>query len=183
MADGAVEFNAAGILPRGYELRSATWQDGFAMADVLVAASNARTDFSIPYVFTPDLARRTVMDAMVMPLSWAHVVEGPDELAGFAIGFPSTETEYAKSDPDAEYLSLLMVQPRDWGRGVARALLAAAAHTARNRGKERISLWTAESNVRARRLYELNNYNLTGLHKVSLLQGLLLEYMVDLNLT
>ena len=62
----------------------------------------------------------------------------------------------------------LFVRPAWQGRGIANALIEAAASEARLRGFTRMRLWTPQGQSRARRFYEREGWTLTGgLHEDS----------------
>jgi GNAT superfamily N-acetyltransferase len=62
----------------------------------------------------------------------------------------------------------LFVRPAWQGRGIATALMEAAASEARLRGFTRMRLWTPQAQSRARRFYEREGWTLTGgLHEDS----------------
>lgn len=74
---------------------------------------------------------------------WTHAAIVSNGIAGFTLGYPYSDTQ--------EYLSLLMVEPRYWGKGIAGKLLDIAAYRARMNNKEQLLLWTgADDNERAR---------------------------------
>lgn len=62
----------------------------------------------------------------------------------------------------AAQLVSMWVRPDARGRGVARALVSAAADWAKARGHDAMYLWVAESNEQARRLYERCGFTATG---------------------
>jgi ribosomal protein S18 acetylase RimI-like enzyme len=62
----------------------------------------------------------------------------------------------------AAQLVSMWVRPEARGRGVAGALVSAAAGWAKARGHEAMYLWVAESNTSACRLYERSGFTATG---------------------
>jgi GNAT superfamily N-acetyltransferase len=80
----------------------------------------------------------------------------------------------------AHLWQLFVVRPW-WGSGVAAELLGAAVSEARNRGFERIRLFTPRDHARARRFYEREGWSATGLELHGDLLGLpIVEYAIDL---
>ena len=102
-----------------------------------------------------------ILERMAKPDAWTHVAELGQSVVGFALGYNSLHVESEKvrdARPELEYLSLLMVHPSAWGRGVASSLLGAVSDTVRDAGREQVFLWTGRQNSRARAVYERNGY-------------------------
>ena len=73
----------------------------------------------------------------------------------------------ASPDDDADgravgQLGMFYSHPSMWGRGVGRALLAAALESLRAGGYSEATLWTSEENHRPRRIYERAGWCLDG---------------------
>ena len=77
------------------------------------------------------------------------VAEVNDEVAGFAIVGPGTET----SDAAAGQLYALNLQPERWEQGIGSVLFAAAEETLSLRGYDRGFLWVEATNERAVSFY------------------------------
>ena len=92
----------------------------------------------------------------------AHLVA---EDNGVVLGYLRLENKYPFPE-GAGVLAIngLAVAPTARGRGVASALLTAAAEEARSRGARKLSLHTFSTNTAARRLYERHGYALEATH-------------------
>lgn len=95
--------------------------------------------------------------------TWLRLIDPAGALHGFAArdpaGTPIGFTHYlfhgsSWSTHDLCYLEDLFVDPQARGGGMGRALIAAVADAARERGCERLYWLTHETNVTARRLYD-----------------------------
>ena len=60
------------------------------------------------------------------------------------------------------HVAMVFVHPDMWGRGVGRHLLDRLHERGSQRGWNRLTLWTRESNERARRLYVGQGYHASG---------------------
>lgn len=78
-----------------------------------------------------------------------------DEVVGFAFAGESGE-------PGAGELQFLFTDPRVWGRGAGRMLIAAALEALADDGFAEAVLWTEERNHRPRRIYEAAGWRLDG---------------------
>jgi ribosomal protein S18 acetylase RimI-like enzyme len=128
--------------------------------------------------FIERLGKRTVMDSVPFarrpnPLSvlanydrLLEIVEGQSHIgliaeedgtrAGFLLmldGMPDEVT----GEPQA-FIAYMAVEPSSRGKGIGRALLAAAEDEARRRGLPYISLMVTEDNAAARAIYERAGY-------------------------
>lgn len=65
-------------------------------------------------------------------------------------------------DPTCGHLSMVFVDPALWGFGVGGALVRALQRREHGPGWTRLSVWTRESNRRARRLYVSRGFTDTG---------------------
>lgn len=98
-----------------------------------------------------DLARRFLAERLQRGESVILVAGGADRLLGFAQLYPGFSS--VDAGPTL-VLSDLFVVADARRKGVAQALLAAAARVGRARGVGSLSLATARANVQARTLYE-----------------------------
>lgn len=95
---------------------------------------------------------------------------------------PGPESPYAETEgPGEAGIRMLGVDPGWQGRGVARALMDAAADTARGWGRRRLTLVVRAGNGRAQRLYEGLGYRRAPARDFEPIPGILLEgYELDL---
>jgi len=175
-----IEHASEELLRIHFVIRPGTAEDIGAMALVLERA-NAERDGLLPPLEVTDLERASeVKERAAKPSAWIYVADGPDGVAAFVLGHASSEEETLVSDDNVEYLSLLMTDPTHWGRGLGRSLLFEAEANIRAAGKKQVVLWTQLGNGRARRLYERSGYRLTDQTRVSVHQGQLVQYQLDL---
>ncbi|MBH5334485.1 GNAT family N-acetyltransferase [Streptomyces pactum] len=87
------------------------------------------------------------------------VAEAGGDLAGYVRVVPATPLA---SNAHVRQIGGLVVDDRARGRGVARALLHAAADEARRQGATRLTLRVLGHNAPARRLYESEGYVVEG---------------------
>lgn len=91
------------------------------------------------------------------------------------VGFASLQlTRDNDAPPGTAELTTLYVLPDFWGKGYGRALMEAVLQKAKERGYASISLWVLESNVRARRFYEIAGFRPDGAVKTETWQGVVL---------
>jgi len=121
-----------------------------------------------------------VLETLRFPDRWASaldardarirvlVVEADREVVGFAVTRPSGD---ADGDPATGELEAFFVDPRNWGLGAGRALLAAAVATLRAAGFRDATLWTAAENHRPRRIYEAAGWRTDGTDRHRALGG------------
>lgn len=96
----------------------------------------------------------------VPPREDVLVAEVNGTVRGFAIVRPSPD-EGANPARDGE-LDMIYTDPGSWGQGIGRALLAASADVLDSRGFAEATLWTAEENLRTRRVYEAAGWKPDG---------------------
>jgi GNAT superfamily N-acetyltransferase len=88
------------------------------------------------------------------------------DMGGRVVGFTDTgPSRDADAAPNTAELSTLYLDPHVVGTGVGRALLADAIGDLRQRGYRAALLWVLESNVRARRFYEIAGWRGDGMTK------------------
>lgn len=134
------------------EVKPDEWE---LLRDVRLAALRDAPDaFASTYAreapYTEERWRSWFGDRSVMFFPY---VEGSAEPAGLA--------GVVEKGGAAQLLSM-WIRPEARGRGVAGALVDAAAGWARARGHDSMYLWVAESNEAARRLYERYGFTPTG---------------------
>lgn len=94
-------------------------------------------------------------------------VEGA-ELLSMATAMPARADD-ARSDlnvPGLAHISSVATSPDAWGRGLAGHCVAAVMSQATRRGYARVQLWTHETNVRSRPLYDRLGFTLSGRRQV-----------------
>lgn len=170
------------MLAESIQYRDAVETDLGAIALVMQRANALRDGQPLPAcvddaVILDDLHTRMNKDG-----AWTHVAAHHQRIAGFALGYPYSKGENAPVDPVTEYLSLLMVEPDYWGRGIAGKLLDIVAARAREAHKNRLVLWTRQDdNIHARSVYEHKGYTATGETRLSRHGfGLQMQYALDL---
>jgi GNAT superfamily N-acetyltransferase len=160
-------------------IRIGTLQDVGALALVLARANAKRDDLPLPTGVSQascgDLEGR-----MNIPGAWTHVAVNAGKAVGFALGYPSSEVSSIPTDSETDYLSLLMVEPEFWGRGVASSLLDSINDYTRQANKQHLVLWTRQANnSRTQSVYLHKGYKLTGKTRDSR-HGPQFQFMLDL---
>jgi GNAT superfamily N-acetyltransferase len=119
-----------------------------------------------PHILEPEL-----ISQLPFPDRWSGAVMNPPartrvlvaEQGGQVIAFAITRPS---ADDDADELigelDGFYAAPEVWGRGVGRAVLAAAVDALREDGFSHATLWTATENHRPRRIYETAGWRLDG---------------------
>jgi GNAT superfamily N-acetyltransferase len=161
------------------EFRDAIPQEIGAMALVIARANAQRDGEPIP-TGVDDAQILDLQERMSRPNAWTYVAVNEGGLVGVALGYPRANEGAPSRTVDTEYLSLLMVEPDSWGKGIASRLLDLVAERARLAGRSYLTLRTRdESNGRARSVYEHKGFSLTGVTKDSQ-YGRQVEYQLDL---
>lgn len=161
------------------QIRDAAPQEVGAIALVIARANAQRDGEHLPVVVEDDQLS-DLRERMGRPNAWAYVAVDDNEVAGFALGYPRTNERTSPATADTEYLSLLMIEPNYWGRGIASRLLDLIAERARNVGRSHLTLRTRDvDNDHARSVYEHKGFVLTGATKDSQF-GRQVEYQLDL---
>ncbi|MFT3772752.1 MAG: GNAT family N-acetyltransferase [Minicystis sp.] len=94
------------------------------------------------------------------------VIDG--QVLGWASTGPCRDDDREGGDGE---LWALYIDPASWGRGIGRALFAAAAADLRAHGHRALTLWVLDGNARARRFYEAAGMHADGAHKDEEIQG------------
>jgi GNAT superfamily N-acetyltransferase len=114
------------------------------------------------------------------PGAWTYVATADDRVIGFALGFPGDGVKDSGRESDAEYLSLLFVEPNQWGKRIASRLMDVVIERAQRDGKHELALWTRDDdNEHARGVYEHRGFALSGLRRVSR-HGRQVHYQLEL---
>ena len=98
----------------------------------------------------------------------------PRQVLGFASSGPSRD---GGADLDTLEVYAFYLDPRAWGRGLGRALFAAAIDDARRRGHPAATLWVLEGNARARRFYEAAGMRPDGAARIEVEEGVALPHL------
>lgn len=132
---------------------------------VLNLADLERDGGTVPGEGHGDRARRRLTD----PGTFFFVAEGEgDGLLGIAAGLSGRERGGTGAViPGLCHISMVAVRPGHWGRGLGTRLVRAVISEARDRGYDRVQLFTHAGNTRARRLYAGLGFTLTGRTTVS----------------
>jgi ribosomal protein S18 acetylase RimI-like enzyme len=102
-------------------------------------------------------------------------------VVGMALGEPGRHDDgQGRVDPQLLHVSMVFVDPACWGAGVGRALLDQLFADAMRAGYRRASVWTAEENERARRLYASAGMRPTGRIKSLPTHGVVVQFSADL---
>jgi ribosomal protein S18 acetylase RimI-like enzyme len=156
-------------------IRAAIPDDALAVARVHVRAWQVGYRGLLPDDYLDALrpeeraARYTFGD--VDPARPATMVAVDDERDGRIIGFATTGPARDADTPDAGELLSLHVDPDRWGRGVGRALVAAARAALAQRGRRQGVLWVMEGNQRAARLYAGDGWAPDGTRRTETVWG------------
>lgn len=153
-----------------------------AMADIkrIIAGQGARDEIALRDPKPGDLAfvlhRQTVLYAQEYGWDWTYESLAGHILAKFIDGFDATREQafiaerdgvivgsvfLMKGDvPDVAKLRLLYVDPAARGLGLGARLVNACVEAARARGYRKLSLWTNDVLVSARRIYQAAGFRL-----------------------
>jgi GNAT superfamily N-acetyltransferase len=119
-----------------------------------------------PHILPPELIGQLPFperwtEAVAHPPARTRVLVAEQErgVVAFAITRPSADDD---ADGQVGELDGFYAAPAVWGRGVGRALLAAAVEGLREDGFSHATLWTAADNHRPRRIYETAGWRLDG---------------------
>jgi ribosomal protein S18 acetylase RimI-like enzyme len=95
--------------------------------------------------------------------TFGYVAEIDGEIVGVAIVSPGREDRgRGQLIAGFAHLNTVAVAPEWWSRGIARNILRLIVERARREGFDRIELFVDEDNVRARALYERNDWLTSG---------------------
>ncbi|HUI03973.1 MAG TPA: GNAT family N-acetyltransferase [Acidimicrobiales bacterium] len=159
------------------DIRRAVVDDAAAIARVHVRAWQHAYPGLVPqdYLDALDAEERAGAWAHVLgTTAWPHtgvfVAIGPDtrggadgEVVGFSAISPSRDED---ADPTAVgEIQTVYVDPTAWGTGTGSRLVARTLDELRAAGFRRATLWTLDTNERARRFYERRGWALDGVSK------------------
>jgi ribosomal protein S18 acetylase RimI-like enzyme len=145
-------------------LRRATGEDAAAIGAVFDAAVQAG------WTYLGDMAA----EPMFGPGDWDQLVTDhqPPNVLLVAVDDPAGVVGYTAVHPDDGEMFLLFVHPAYAGRGIGRALLAAAHDALRAGGCTHAFLYVHEQNERALAVYTAAGYRPDGSDRVSDFRGL-----------
>lgn len=156
------ELRLTAPTPENILIRTGTLADLGILALVMERAYAQRDSLALP-ANASEATHKELEDDYNTPGAWTHVAVTGGTVAGFALGFPASEAADITTDPRTEYLSLLMVEPEFWGRGIASCLLDKVEDRARQADKQQVVLWTRQTNNRrTQSVYERRQYNRTS---------------------
>lgn len=162
-------------------IREAEPADATPMALVIERANAERDGLPLPRTAEDAEIQTDLEEKMAKADAWTYVATLGGQVVGLVVGFPSSEAGYSVEDPEAEYLSLLMVDPSNWGQRIASLLIDVATYHTRQQGKHTLFLWTREDdNERARTFYEHKGFRATDERRISERRGPQVQYSVDL---
>ncbi len=161
-------------------IRIANKSDGMAIGRVHVESWQSTYSHIVPQSYLDAL------DPEVRGANWRDAIEGNPsptgfrrlaaEVSGVVVGFalvaPARATE-AEPDPPPEMGEVVLIYTVEavWGTGVGSKLMAKCVESLLDLGFVEAILWVATENARARRFYEREGWQLTGLTRVEELDG------------
>ena len=125
---------------------------------LLIARANAQRDHSsLPNKASSDQISG-LKHRLDKPNTWVYIAIDQKRIAGLALGH--------SIGVGTQYLSLLMVEPDYWGKGIASKLINLIVDG--STGKEQLTLWTRiDDNDHARAVYEHKGFMPTGQTRLS----------------
>jgi len=118
---------------------------------------------------------RNRLEHRAPPSYRCFVLQGAgQEVRGFVSTGPSRDDDAA---PSTVELYAFYLDPTAWGRGLGRALFAAAVSDLQDRGCGAITLWVLEGNARARRFYEAAGLEPDGAARIEVEEGAALPHL------
>jgi ribosomal protein S18 acetylase RimI-like enzyme len=150
-------------------------EDAGNAALVIERAYACRDHKPIPQGLETSDQQERLLARLAEPGRWIYVAKAGQAAVAVALGYPKIE-----DGSPIEYLSMLAVDPDYWGQHIASNLLDIVVAHAKNTGKQRLGLWTRQSNnERARSLYEHKGFTLTDKPSTRP-DGDSVEYILDL---
>jgi ribosomal protein S18 acetylase RimI-like enzyme len=141
-------------------IRLATEDDAEAIGELWVeSAREAFTPLLPDGHRLPDPQPQRMRDRIAGGEVSVLVAEPEGELAGFVACGPSRDPE---PEPGVGEVQSFFVGAGRWGRGIGRALMAAALEDLRRRGYAAATVWSFDSNERANAFYESHGFQRDG---------------------
>lgn len=141
-------------------VRRGTSADVIAASNVVFLADAARAVGSPPI---EEHAHARTTRRLSDPRTFFFVAERDGGVIGSAAGMSGRHGGgLGEAIPGLCHVSMVAVLPELWGQGIGRQLLAALVEEARDRGYERVQLFTQADNTRGHSLYERLGFSRTG---------------------
>ncbi len=156
------------------KIRPATRADAIDVATVHVRSWQAAYPGLVPQSYLDSLTpegRRGRWEDILDTTSWPTqgtllLVDEPDDTVIGFVSFGPSRDEDDKTDPaTVAEVGTLYLDPGYWSRGGGGLLLSAAVARLTEAGFREVTLWSLETNVRARRFYERRGWKLDGTTK------------------
>ncbi len=164
-------------------LRSGVPGDVEAMALVSERATAQRLENATPKVLSGDSRYLADFNQRIhYDRYWSYLAFHEDRLAGFVAGYPGSwnRDKSAESDNKSDYLWLEMIDPDYQGKRIGSKLFEVANSASKNRGMERIYLYTHKDNERMQKLVRKAGYKQLGETALSAREGELTQYELEL---
>lgn len=136
-----------------FALRPAEVADTAAMAAVTVAGFETYRSFAPPDWEPPVTDEEERLQRFTEDGAWAVVAEADGRVVGVGMYVVGREGRDGPVVPGLAHVAAVFVDEAWWGRGVARALLAALIDHMRGAGYREARLYTPEGQARARAFY------------------------------
>ena len=136
--------------------RAATIADAESLGTVMAEAFAGYYAFA-PAGWTPPTREREagrMRELLDDDEVWCRVAEARGQVVAQVTIMPATQAVHPADDPKLAHLRNLFVAQDFWGTGLASELDTAGLEAARERGYDRIRLFTPAGHGRARRFYE-----------------------------
>ena len=137
-------------------IKPAQPQDAQAIVLLTEQAEAARNHKPILAIATDKEAVKARREDLLKQSTWAALAYDTDRPVGCIFGRPVEETQ------GLEHLSVLMIHPDYWGKGIGTSLVSWMKEVLIAKGSDTVDLWTEDSNTRARNLYEHLGFVCTG---------------------
>lgn len=105
---------------------------------------------------------RRVREKFAAPDVLLLVAKDDTRVIGMLLAEPGLSDDCSSPVSDLGHISMVFVRPEATRHGVGRSLLHALDAAARERGWQRLSLWTREANVAAHALYRRGGFARTS---------------------
>lgn len=140
-----------------------------AFVRIWVEATTARQRaLGIPPVTEAHEVEQFIRERLARSGTYALLLEDEGRPTAITVNLPARENDGAGPGevPGLAHLSMVAVDPERWGRGFGTRIVVASIEEGRERGLDRVQLWTQESNTPAQRVYRRLGFEPTGRTKV-----------------